>query len=174
MAQVWCVILCSVLVVIDMAEGGDAAAGGGRGGHESLPERFVFPQRSGLPVEAFHFAMEEWLRCLVPFEFRGWHQVVVDHPPHHDHGCAGSVVRVNRSGMIGLIQFDGVRVHGDPVVYWPILMSVLRGAVWHGSDAAILSLSELESFCVCELDTANVALAREQWIRRRDQYRGVL
>ena len=53
-------ILCSVLLVIDMAEGGDAAAGGGRGGRESPPERFVFPQRSGLPVEAFQFAMEEW------------------------------------------------------------------------------------------------------------------
>ena len=80
---------------------------------------------------------------------------------------------VNRSGAIGLILLGGERVLGDPVVYWPILMSVLRRTVWQGSDAAILSLSELESFSECEIDTANVALAREQWLRRRDRYRGV-
>ena len=52
-------------------------------------------------------------------------------------------------------------------------MSVLRVAVQHGSDAAILSLSELESFGVHELDNANVALVREQLNQRRDPYRGV-
>ena len=102
----------------------------------------------------------------------GWHQVVVDHPPHLDHGRVGTVVCVNRSGTIGMIQFDGERVLGDPVVYWPILMSVLRRTVCQGSDVALLLLSDLESFGELEIDTANVALAREQFVQRRDRYRG--
>ena len=121
-------------------------------------------------MEAVHFAMEEWLTVPHTHEFGGERHVVLDHPPHRDHGHAGRVVRVNRSGPIGLIEFEGSR---DPVVFWPIVMSVLKVAVWHGSDAAILSLSELESFDVGELDNANVVLMREQLNQRRDQYRGV-
>jgi len=164
------VILCSVLLVIDMAEGGDAAAGGGRGVGFALPERFVFPQRSGLPVEAFQFAMEEWFTMPRTHVCSGWRRVIVDHPPHRDHGRVGTVVCVNRSGAIGLILFDGEKVIGDPVVYWPILMSVLRSATV--SDAAIVSLSDLESFGELEIDAANVTLARAQFVRRRDRYRG--
>ena len=94
----------------------------------------------------------------------------MDHPPHRDHGRVGMVVCVNRSGTIGLIQFHGEKVPGDPVVYWPILMSVLRRATV--SDAAIVSLSDLESFSELEIDAANVVLARAQFVRRRDRYRG--
>ena len=53
-------------------------------------------------------------------------------------------------------------------------MGILKGAVRHGSDAVILSLSELEGFGMGELDNANVALTREQLNRRLDQYCGVL
>jgi len=166
------VILCSVVLVIDMAEGGDAKAAGGRGGRESLPEHFVVPQRSGLPVEAFQFAMEEWFTMPRTHMWSGWYQVVVDHPPHRDQGRVRMVVCVNRSRTIGLILFDGERVLGDPVAYWLTVMSVLRRTVWQGSDAALLSLSDLESFGECEINTANVALAREQFVRRRDRYRG--
>ena len=102
----------------------------------------------------------------------GWYQVVVDHLPHRDHGRVGTVVCVNSCGTIGRILFDGERVLGDPVMYWPILMSVLRRTVCHGSDAALLSLSDLESFGDLEIDTANVALAREQFVRRQDRYCG--
>ena len=79
---------------------GDAAAGGGRGGRESPPEHLVVLQRSGLPVEAFHFAMEEWFTVPRTHEFGGWCQVVVDHPPHRDHSRAGSVVCVNMERLV--------------------------------------------------------------------------
>ena len=99
-------------------------------------------------------------------EFR-YKRVVVYHPPHRDHGHAGRVVCVNRSGTIALIEFE---CSGRPLVYWLMLMRILRVAAWQGSDAAILPRSVLEGFDSCELDNANVALARERLNQRQNQY----
>ena len=79
------------------------------------------------------------------------------------------MVCVNKSGTISLIKFEGSR---DPVVFWPILVCILKVAVRHGSDAVIMLHSVLEDFDLCELDNANVALAREQVNQRQCQFLG--
>ena len=77
---------------------------------------------------------------------------MVDHPPHRNHGRVGKVECINKSGVIGLIKFEG---SSEPIVFWPIRMSVLKVAVRYGSDAAILPRSVLEGFDLGELVNAN-------------------
>ena len=158
-------ILWLVSLVNGMAEGGDAAGGGDE---RWRPREPVVLQRSGLPAHAHLIAMEEWYTLPDTHEFR-YVEVVVDYPPHRNHGRVGKVKCMDKSGVIGLIQFEGCR---EPVVFWPIRMSVLKVAVQFGSDAAILPRSVLEGFDLGELVNANAELGREQRDRRRRQYRG--
>ena len=50
--------------------------------------------------------MEEWYTVPDTHEFR-YGDVVVDHPPHRNHGRVGKVECINKSGRIGLIKFEG-------------------------------------------------------------------